>query len=208
MSTNKQTTMTTLFKILLGMGLLYGNALSAQVGIGTTNPNASSILDVSSTNKGILFPRMLQADRTAISTPATGLLVYQTDGATGWWYYNGTQWTRLENQPQASTTYMGWVTMGDVAYGTTIADVGGFVVAADKTNTSYKTTLTVTHNLGLTGNQSIQATFLGLSSNTDWDNAVFTPLIFNITANSFQVFVEETSAVTQNLRLMFHLVNY
>jgi len=188
--------------------LFFFVGLQAQVGIGTTNPDASSILDVSSAGKGVLLPRMAQAQRTAISSPATGLLVYQTDGATGWWYYNGTQWVRLVSQPQASTTYVGWVTMGDIAYDTTIADVGGFVVAASKTNTSYKTTLTVTHNLGLTGNQSIQATFQGLGSNPDWDNAVFTPLIFNVTANSFQVFVEETSAVTQNLRLMLQLVNY
>lgn len=45
----------------------------AQVGIGTNNPNASAKLDISSTSKGLLPPRMTTADRDAITTPATGL---------------------------------------------------------------------------------------------------------------------------------------
>ncbi|GIV43239.1 MAG: hypothetical protein KatS3mg035_0362 [Bacteroidia bacterium] len=67
----------------------------AQIGIGTTTPNPSSILDLSSTDKGFLAPRMTQAQRTAIATPATGLLVYQTDGTPGFYYYNGTNWIMI-----------------------------------------------------------------------------------------------------------------
>lgn len=47
------------------------------VGIGTTTPNASAALDVSSNNKGILIPRLDSAQRVAISNPAEGLMVYQ-----------------------------------------------------------------------------------------------------------------------------------
>ena len=65
----------------------------AQVGIGTTSPNSSSMLDITSTNSGILIPRMTLAQKTAITTPATGLLIYQTDGTSGFWYYNGSAWT-------------------------------------------------------------------------------------------------------------------
>lgn len=51
----------------------------AQVGIGTTTPHASSILDIQSTDKGILVPRLTTAQITAIVNPANGLLVYNTD---------------------------------------------------------------------------------------------------------------------------------
>lgn len=55
----------------------------------------SAILDVSSTNKGVLIPRMSQAERNIISTPATGLLIYQNDNTPGFYYYNGTSWSLL-----------------------------------------------------------------------------------------------------------------
>ena len=64
----------------------------AQVGIGTTSPDASSALDVTATSKGFLMPRLTTAQRTAISSPATGLQVYDTDTNT-FWYYNGAAWT-------------------------------------------------------------------------------------------------------------------
>jgi hypothetical protein len=51
----------------------------AQVGIGTTTPNASSILDLSSSTQGLLTPRMTTAQRAAIVAPADGLMVYDTD---------------------------------------------------------------------------------------------------------------------------------
>lgn len=50
-----------------------------QVGIGTTTPNASSVLDITSTTQGFLTPRMTTAQRIAIVTPADGLVVYDTD---------------------------------------------------------------------------------------------------------------------------------
>lgn len=67
----------------------------SQVGIGTTNPNQSSILDIVSTEAGILVPRMTEAQRTSISSPATGLMVYQTNNTTGFWYYNGSSWVNI-----------------------------------------------------------------------------------------------------------------
>lgn len=77
----------------------------SQVGIGTTTPNASSILDITSTTAGLLTPRMTAAQKTAIATPATGLLIYQTDGTAGFYYYNGSAWT-----PFGST---GWALTGN-----------------------------------------------------------------------------------------------
>jgi hypothetical protein len=48
------------------------------VGIGTTSPNASALLDITSTTKGFLPPRMTTTQKNAIATPATGLVVYDT----------------------------------------------------------------------------------------------------------------------------------
>ncbi|MCR5889265.1 tail fiber domain-containing protein [Hymenobacter sp. J193] len=70
------------------------------VGIGTTTPAASALLDLSSTTKGLLAPRMTAGQRAAIQSPAPGLLVYQTDGVQlGFWYYSGTAWTYLNPSP-------------------------------------------------------------------------------------------------------------
>jgi uncharacterized protein (TIGR02145 family) len=50
----------------------------AQVGIGTETPNASAILDVSSTTRGLLFPRMTTTQRDAIASPSAGLVIFNT----------------------------------------------------------------------------------------------------------------------------------
>ena len=76
---------------------------SAQVGVGTTTPNASSALDITSTTKGLLIPRMEEGDRIAIDTPATGLMVFQTDGAAGFYYYNGSSWEGYYSKNEVDT---------------------------------------------------------------------------------------------------------
>ena len=64
-------------------------AQSNNVGIGTTTPDATAILDITSTSKGVLVPRLTTAQRTAITTPSQGLLVYDTDLGC-FYYYNST----------------------------------------------------------------------------------------------------------------------
>jgi len=58
-------------------------------------PNSSSILELKSTSKGLLVPRMTQAQRTAISSPGEGLLVYQTDEIKGFYYYTSSIWKNV-----------------------------------------------------------------------------------------------------------------
>jgi hypothetical protein len=81
---------------------LYQNAQAQNnVGINTTTPDVSAALDVNSTTQGMLIPRMTMAQRDVInmiggiSTPASGLLIYQTDNTPGFYFYNGTEWTSL-----------------------------------------------------------------------------------------------------------------
>lgn len=61
------------------------------VGIGNPSPDASSMLDIASTGKGVLFPRMTTAQRDNISNPANGLVIYNIDCGT-FNYYNGDRW--------------------------------------------------------------------------------------------------------------------
>ncbi|WP_426484888.1 hypothetical protein [Flavobacterium sp. 2] len=70
--------------------------INAQIGIGTVSPNATSILDITSTTQGLLAPRMTTAQRTAITTPAESLLVYDTTDK-AFYYYNtaNSTWTRM-----------------------------------------------------------------------------------------------------------------
>lgn len=72
--------------------LLLGLSASAQVAVNTdgTTPDPSAMLDVKSTTRGLLAPRMTFAQRLAISNPATGLLVFQTDATAGLYYNAGT----------------------------------------------------------------------------------------------------------------------
>lgn len=73
---------------------------SGNVGIGTTSPNSTAILDVSSATKGFLPPRMTAQQALDIQSPAEGLIIYATDNSgtitsKGWWGYNGSAWTQL-----------------------------------------------------------------------------------------------------------------
>jgi hypothetical protein len=68
----------------------------AQVGINTNTPDASSALEIESTAGGILIPRMTEIQRDAIVSPASGLMIYQTDEVSGFYFYNGTGWTKID----------------------------------------------------------------------------------------------------------------
>ena len=85
---------------ILAMSLLLMqnmNLFSQNVGINDdgSQPNTSAMLDVNSTTKGILTPRMTQSQRLTIATPATGLMVFQTDNTVGFYYYTGSGWEQL-----------------------------------------------------------------------------------------------------------------
>ena len=65
------------------------------VGIGTSSVDASAILQIESTSKGVLFPRMTLEQRNIISSPQTGLLIFQTDNTPGFYFYDGSSWLAL-----------------------------------------------------------------------------------------------------------------
>ena len=85
---------------------------SQNIGINTQNPDASAALEIQSTDAGILIPRMSEAQRNLIASPATGLLVYQTDGASGFYFFDGSAWTSLSGNTTSTNTGLEQVTEG------------------------------------------------------------------------------------------------
>jgi hypothetical protein len=106
-------------KALFFFCLIISFGLSAQTGIGTTTPHASAKLDVSSTNKGFLPPRIALLSTTDVATitlPATGLVIYNTSTAgtspnnvlPGYYYWDGSKWNGLVDQ-SALNAFSGFV---------------------------------------------------------------------------------------------------
>lgn len=84
--------------VLIFFCILLGGSINAQSIIFSDDggsPNNSAILELRSSNKGVLVPRMSESDRLNILSPAQGLLVFQTTGSIGFFYHNGTSWDTL-----------------------------------------------------------------------------------------------------------------
>ncbi|MEJ7587350.1 MAG: tail fiber domain-containing protein [Ferruginibacter sp.] len=101
----------------------FTNAFAQSVAITTDGlaPNSSAMLDIRSTTKGLLIPRLTQVQRNAVTTPATGLMVYQTDNTPGYYYYNGSAWTSLTGSGSGSSS---WTANGITVYNTNAGNVG------------------------------------------------------------------------------------
>lgn len=105
-----------LFLLLINHIICLGQTTA--VGIGTTTPHNSAVLDIQSSSKGMLIPRMTTTQRTAIAAPATGLLVF--DNTTGtFWFRNNASWTEL-----VDTTSMVWKKNGNHAYTGVAGNIG------------------------------------------------------------------------------------
>jgi len=98
------------FHLLIGMFFtFYSSAFAQGVGVGTSTPNISSVLELSSTTKGFLPPRMTYAQRIAIPSPTAGLIMYCVDcGSYGeLQIYNGTSWTNIIGDPPVPVLVVG-----------------------------------------------------------------------------------------------------
>ncbi|HOM03987.1 MAG TPA: hypothetical protein PLU67_00675 [Candidatus Kapabacteria bacterium] len=181
-----------LFKIFV-VALLATNCLWSQpqnVGIGTTNPHSSALLDLDvsspsfTTKLGFLVPRMTLAERVAIPSPATGLLVFQTDAVAGFYYYTGTAWIRIVDAETdnlflllAGGTMSGNINMNNNLItnignsGTNFLSNGGLTLA---------NALTVSAGgINITGNSTIAGTLTGLTGLSSSGNITFSSLAAN-----------------------------
>ncbi len=76
--------------------IAFSTTVNAQMGIGNAVPHSSAQLDITSTTKGLLMPRMTLAQRDAITAPAAGLMIFQTDVNPGIFYFNNGSWRKLD----------------------------------------------------------------------------------------------------------------
>ncbi|MGE4514795.1 MAG: hypothetical protein AB7E26_13435 [Chryseobacterium sp.] len=169
---------------------------NGQVGIGTSNPDASAVLDVSATNKGILLPRVAltnSTDQTTITSPATGLLVYNT-ATTGSAPFNVSPGVYVNNGTPASPSWA-IVQVYNDSFGATsnklrylgAADITKTVVIDDfiefrisQSGTSYTFAMRLTKNPG--ANITYRYTRIGYAStaNNGYSNSfTFTSANYN-----------------------------
>ena len=109
--------LTSIFGSLFLFAIIFCSLTShAQVGIGTTNPDASSMLDITSTSKGLLVPRMTTAQRNAITTPSNSLLVYDTT-LKSFYYYDSTtsSWVSINSASNQRNNYKLVKSVADLA---------------------------------------------------------------------------------------------
>jgi len=126
-------------------------------GIGGT-PHASAILDLSSSNKGFVAPRVAltsSTDQTTISNPTIGLLVYNlgTDGLTsqGYMYWNGREWMKFDDSatinPEIGTLICGSATLKPAVYTDGVPYTGNLKISYTEGNGgSYQAGATITVN--------------------------------------------------------------
>ena len=124
--------------------------VNAQQGVAITtdgtNPDNSAMLDIKSNSKGFLTPRMTTAQRTAIASPAKGLIVFDTE-TNSFWFYNGAAWNNLS----ASVAAAGWSLTGNSGTNPASTFMGTTDNTALSIRTNNQTRLTVTDdgNIGI-----------------------------------------------------------
>ena len=93
--------------LLFNLLFFVGNFAMAQVGIDTNTPSANAALDVKSTNKGLMLPRV--NDTTLVSSPSAGLVIFNK-AVNAPAFHNGTQWNTLATQSTAASSGMDSIT--------------------------------------------------------------------------------------------------
>ncbi|RYZ33357.1 MAG: hypothetical protein EOP49_36015 [Sphingobacteriales bacterium] len=124
------------YTLLLIFATAFLELAAQNVGIGTTTPNSNAILELASSNKGLLLPRI--TDTPGIATPAAGMLIYNQNSRSPN-YYDGTRWNRV-NDPSGNFVPLS----GSITYTVTGTTVGGLsyeLTELPGVDLSYYTTL-------------------------------------------------------------------
>jgi hypothetical protein len=200
-------------KITVFFFLLLSVVLQAQVGVNTTTPDPSSMLDITATNKGVLVPRVNLANVTTsmldgTNTAATGLLIWNTNAATvggngvGFYFFNGTQWIPIT---QTIPTDADWhevgttdapndisddkFTLGNISIGSTAAATTKLDITSDRNSTIRldNNSVTTGDKNGILNNISTNSTnfeTIGLKNAIGGDGSWKTGIENNFSSNS------------------------
>ncbi len=154
--------------------LVMGVAQAQNIGINAEGaaPDASAMLDVSATTKGMLIPRMTSVQRTGIASPATGLLVYDTD-TQSFWFRNNTVWANLIDSSS------GWSLQGNNA------GVNDFIGTTNNQSLLFKANNQQAGKIDLLLDNSFWGNGAGLANTTGYENTAngFNSLQSNTTGN-------------------------
>jgi len=151
----KQVILSTAIALLMGINI----TLFSQVAINTDGsaPSSSSMLDIKSTSAGLLVPRMTLSERDLITNPATGLIIYQTDETSGFYYYNGTAWAAVSGGEGGGTGhYVGTLFGGGVVFWVDHTGQHGLIVSMIDLSISQAWS-------------NITTALIGLSAQSEWD---------------------------------------
>lgn len=152
--------------------------LAQSVGIGTTTPDASSVLELKATNKGFLPPRMSASEKGLIVAPKAGLMIYQTDGVTGLYVFNGSGWESVAG----TATGSGWALNGNS--GTNPAS--SFIGTRDNQPLKFRVNNTAAGELNsITGNTAFGWEALKVNTSGSQNTAIGTNSLNKNTAGHF-----------------------
>lgn len=211
-------------KLLLSVTLLLSATIYSQVGIGTSSPNSSAMLDVFATNKGILVPRVAltsSTDQSTILSPATGLLAYNTGAAglnfNGYVYWNGYEWRSFDDKSivnptitgltcSASSIFPSTFTAGVPYSGTlTVPYTGGNGGKYNSPSTFTQNGLTFSLNAGNlnSGNGSIT---YSVNGTPDFSSPSTISVPINFLGNSCSVIIGQNSSIA-NLQYVRNVIS-
>ncbi|MHA4810548.1 autotransporter outer membrane beta-barrel domain-containing protein [Flavitalea flava] len=191
-----------LFFLLIAAGIQG----SSQTVVVTDDPTyvtgqASSVLDVKSISKGFLAPRMTQAQRTSVSSPAEGLLVYQTDGTKGFYYFTNSAWVLMASGTGSQWTTSGsaiFYNTGNVGIGTSSPATALQIVATNPLTLNGVQAGTITDSILTIASGTVRKVpFSTVTSGTSW----------SLTGNTGTSYLTNFLGTTDNTSLRFRTNN-
>jgi len=169
---------------------------TGSVGIGNTGPVASALLELTSTTQGFIAPKMNTTQQNAISSPAAGLLIFNTDSAL-FRFYNGSAWTSISTGSGGGGGG-GVTTIGTINSQTKSAD--GAVISgaslvmqnADASNTGLATVNQITTSIG--------ATFNGFGTVVANSTNVYVTIPYNCTITNWYVTADASGSIVVDVK--------
>lgn len=185
--------------ILICLSATQTFAQKDNVGIGTTKPDQSAILDINSSNKGLLIPRMSLFQRATIQNPAEGLIIYQTDNISGFYFYNGSEWKSMTTNTISDKSVAGtdgdWTIIGNA--GTNPST--NFIGTTDNKDLVFKVNGAKSGTIDANG-----TTLFGLASGVNYNTATSATFDENSGFGAYTLFSNTSGTGIKNTAVGFY----